>query len=70
MEVNSYVRRWRAEECAVRMPVSPPGSRSGYWLDDCPVHGHTSFNTIINGCEQCAANRIAGEDKAKCQPPK
>ena len=32
-------------------------------MDTCPVHGLTSFNTIIDGCEQCAAKRLAEKDK-------
>jgi len=43
--------------------VCAAGSRQGYWMDTCPVHGLTSFNTIIDGCEQCAAKRLAEEDK-------
>lgn len=41
--------------------ASAPGSRQGYWMDDCLIHGRTSFNTTVNGCEQCAAARLANE---------
>lgn len=56
-----------AEEKARRsyldqLPASPPGSRTGWYMDDCPKHGHTSFNTIVNGCEQCARERLEKED--------
>jgi len=54
-------KRWAAS--AAMMPASPAGSRQGYWMDTCPVHGLTSFNTIIDGCEQCAAKRLAEKDK-------
>lgn len=55
-------RFWAAD--VARMPASPPGSRNGHWVDTCPVHGSTQFNTIIEGCELCAASRIAKEDAA------
>lgn len=38
--------------------VSAPGSRNGWWMDDCEKHGRASFNTIVNGCEQCARERL------------
>jgi len=54
VKLDEHARR--AE--ATRSPASMPGSRNGWWMDNCPKHGHTSFNTIVEGCEQCARERL------------
>lgn len=41
---------------------SPPGSHHGWWMDVCAKHGETSFNSIVDGCEQCARERLANDE--------
>ena len=40
-------------------------ARNGYILAECPVHGHVSFNTIVEGCEECARERLAIQDQVR-----
>jgi hypothetical protein len=49
---------YRRKQEASAAPASPTGSRNGWWMDNCPKHGHTSFNTVVEGCEQCARERL------------
>jgi hypothetical protein len=35
-----------------------PGRRNAWWMGECPDHGKTSVNSIVNGCEACANERL------------
>jgi hypothetical protein len=37
--------------------------RNHWWMDECKVHGVTSFNSIIEGCESCARERLARDSE-------
>lgn len=43
------------EVSAPQMSGSAPGSRHGWWYQDCPDHGKTPHLSVIGGrCEVCA----------------
>jgi hypothetical protein len=38
----------------IHRDASPPGSRNGWWYQDCPKHGTTPHLDVLGGrCEQC-----------------
>lgn len=57
-QMDKKFDRYRRKLEMSEAPVSPPGSRNGGWMDNCPKHGRTPFNTIVDGCEQCARERL------------
>lgn len=39
--------------------------RNHWWMGECSIHGETSFNSVIEGCEACARERLERESKVK-----
>jgi hypothetical protein len=37
-------------------------ARNYWWMGECAIHGETSFNSIIQGCEACARERLSKLD--------
>ena len=56
----------QANAFTANLPASPPGSRNGWWIEDCPVHGKGQpFGTVCGGCFKCAQDRINSTGGAK-----
>lgn len=52
------VKAVKVVEDVVRLVEGGSISRNGWWMGDCPIHGRTSFNTIVDGCERCADENL------------
>ncbi len=53
-------QRARKEWCKGSVVV-----RNFWWLEECAIHGYTSYNSIIEGCELCGRERFNSKDVVK-----
>jgi hypothetical protein len=57
---NQRAQAQERRETTRRMPPSPPGSRNGWWEENCPKHGLQQRLSAIGGrCVKCQAEGLS-----------